>query len=61
MTTVLELGLADLAGTRFAASPLSETVNAVLLLGHPGRAPGSTQSRRARCRSTWGRYTGPGY
>jgi DNA-binding transcriptional ArsR family regulator len=39
MTTVLELGLADLAGTRFAASPLSETVKAVLLLGNPGRAP----------------------
>jgi DNA-binding transcriptional ArsR family regulator len=39
MTTVLELGLADLAGTRFAASPLSETVKAVLLLGDPGRAP----------------------
>jgi len=38
MATVLELGLADLAGTRFAASPLSETVTAVLLLGHPGRA-----------------------
>lgn len=39
MVTVLELGLADLAGTRFAASPLSETVKAVLLLGHPRRAP----------------------
>jgi DNA-binding transcriptional ArsR family regulator len=39
MATVLELGLADLAGTRFAASPLSETVKAVLLLGDPGRAP----------------------
>jgi DNA-binding transcriptional ArsR family regulator len=39
MATVLELGLADLAGTRFAASPLSETVKAVLLLGSPGRAP----------------------
>jgi DNA-binding transcriptional ArsR family regulator len=39
MTTVLELGLADLAGTRFAASPLCETVRAVLLLGDPGRAP----------------------
>jgi len=34
MTTILELGLADLAGTRFAASPLGETVRAVLLLGH---------------------------
>jgi DNA-binding transcriptional ArsR family regulator len=39
MTTVLELGLADLAGTRFAASPLSETVRAVLLLADPGPAP----------------------
>jgi DNA-binding transcriptional ArsR family regulator len=38
MTVVVELGLADLAGTRFAASPLSETMRAVLLLGHPGRA-----------------------
>jgi DNA-binding transcriptional ArsR family regulator len=37
MTTILELGLADLAGTRFAASPLGETVRAVLLLGNPGR------------------------
>jgi DNA-binding transcriptional ArsR family regulator len=33
MTTVLEFSIADLAGTRFAASPLSETVKAVLLLG----------------------------
>ncbi len=39
MTTVLELGLTDLAGTRFAVSPLGETVKAVLLLGDPGRAP----------------------
>ena len=39
MPEVLELGLADLAGTRFAASPLNETVRAVLLLAHPGRAP----------------------
>ena len=38
MATVLELGIADLAGTRFAASPLTETVRAVLLLGDPGRA-----------------------
>lgn len=33
MPIVLELGIADLAGTRFAASPLSETARAVLLLG----------------------------
>jgi DNA-binding transcriptional ArsR family regulator len=39
MATVLELDVVDLAGTRFAASPLSETVTAVLLLGNPGRAP----------------------
>lgn len=38
MTHVLELGVADLAGTRFATSPLGETVRAILLLGHPGRA-----------------------
>ena len=38
MTTVLELGLTDLAGTRFAVSPLSETARAVLLLGRPTRA-----------------------
>lgn len=39
MTTVLELGLVDLAGTRFAVSPLSETIKAALLLGNPDRAP----------------------
>jgi DNA-binding transcriptional ArsR family regulator len=33
MATVLELGIADLAGTRFAVSPLHETVRAVRLLG----------------------------
>ncbi|HEY2505657.1 MAG TPA: metalloregulator ArsR/SmtB family transcription factor [Streptosporangiaceae bacterium] len=33
MATILELGIADLAGTRFAVSPLSETLRAVLLLG----------------------------
>jgi DNA-binding transcriptional ArsR family regulator len=38
MTHLLELGVADLAGTRFATSPLGETVRAVLLLGNPGRA-----------------------
>jgi DNA-binding transcriptional ArsR family regulator len=39
MNMVLKLGLADLAGTRFAVSPLSETVRAVLLLADPGPAP----------------------
>jgi len=39
MTTILELDLVDLAGTRFAVSPLSETVKAMLLLGDPDRAP----------------------
>lgn len=38
MAMVLELGLSDLAGTRFAVSPLSETARAVLLLGRPARA-----------------------
>jgi DNA-binding transcriptional ArsR family regulator len=38
MATVLELGLTDLAGTRFAVSPLSEAARAVLLLGRPTRA-----------------------
>src|SRR3984885_6182067 len=38
MTHVLELGVADLAGTRFATSPLGETGRAVLLLGNLGRA-----------------------
>ena len=33
MLLVLELDVADLAATRFAVSPLSETVRAVLLLG----------------------------
>jgi DNA-binding transcriptional ArsR family regulator len=37
MTHLLELGVADLAGTRFATSPLAETVRAVLLLGNPAR------------------------
>jgi DNA-binding transcriptional ArsR family regulator len=38
MTHLLELSVADLAGTRFATSPLGETVRAVLLLGDPGRS-----------------------
>jgi DNA-binding transcriptional ArsR family regulator len=33
MRLVLELGVADLAGTRFAISPLAETLRAVQLLG----------------------------
>ncbi|HEY1624324.1 MAG TPA: DUF5937 family protein [Streptosporangiaceae bacterium] len=33
MPTVLELGIADLAGTRFAVSPLQETERAIRLLG----------------------------
>jgi DNA-binding transcriptional ArsR family regulator len=32
----LDVGVADIAATRFAVSPLSETVLAVLLLGNPG-------------------------
>jgi DNA-binding transcriptional ArsR family regulator len=35
---VLELDVADLAATRFAISPLSETTKAILLLANPGRA-----------------------
>ena len=35
MLLVLELGVADLAATRFAISPLCETVRAVALLGRP--------------------------
>lgn len=38
MAMILELGLTDLAGTRLAVSPLSETVRAVLLLGGPAQA-----------------------
>jgi len=36
MPLLLELGVADLAATRFAASPLCETVKAVQLLAAPG-------------------------
>ena len=35
MLLVLELDVADLAGTRFAISPLSETTKAILLLARP--------------------------
>jgi DNA-binding transcriptional ArsR family regulator len=35
---VLELDVADLAATRFAISPLSETTKALLLLANPGRS-----------------------
>lgn len=38
MQLVLELDVADLAGTRFAISPLSETTRAILLLANPGRS-----------------------
>jgi len=39
MLLVLELDVADLAGTRFAISPLSETLRAVQLLGNPSPPP----------------------
>lgn len=38
MLLVLELDVADLAATRFAISPLSETTRAMLLLANPSRA-----------------------
>jgi hypothetical protein len=38
MLVVLELDVADLAATRFAISPLSETTRAMLLLGRPNPA-----------------------
>ncbi|HEY6315128.1 MAG TPA: DUF5937 family protein, partial [Streptosporangiaceae bacterium] len=38
MQVVLELGVADLAGTRFAVSPLAETLRALPLLANPGRS-----------------------
>jgi len=38
MQLVLRLDVADLAATRFAISPLSETTRAMLLLANPGRA-----------------------
>src|SRR6202050_4201150 len=39
MQVVLKLGVADLAGTRFAISPLHETLRALPLLSHPDRSP----------------------
>ena len=39
MDLVLELGVADLAGTRFAISPLHETLRALPLLAKPDRSP----------------------
>jgi DNA-binding transcriptional ArsR family regulator len=39
MQLVLELGVADLAGTRFAISPLHETLRALPLLANPDRSP----------------------
>jgi DNA-binding transcriptional ArsR family regulator len=39
MLVVLELGVADLAATRFAVSPLHETLRALPLLADPGRSP----------------------
>ena len=38
MRLVLELGVADLAATRFAVSPLAETLRALPLLANPGRS-----------------------
>jgi hypothetical protein len=34
---MLEIGVADLAASRFAVSPLGETVTAIQLLAEPGR------------------------
>ena len=39
MQLVLKLGVADLAGTGFAVSPLYETRRALPLLAKPGRSP----------------------
>ena len=39
MRLVLELGVADLAGTRFAISPLHETLRALPLIANPSRSP----------------------
>src|SRR5260370_20806516 len=39
MQLVLELGVADLGGTRFAISPLHETLRALPLLANPDRSP----------------------
>src|ERR1700684_2081385 len=38
MQLLLELGVADLAATRFAVSPLHETLRALPLLADPGRS-----------------------
>ena len=38
MLLVLELDVADLAATRFAISPLYETLKALPLLANPGRS-----------------------
>jgi DNA-binding transcriptional ArsR family regulator len=38
MLVVFDLDVADLAATRFAISPLSETTRAILLLANPGRS-----------------------
>jgi DNA-binding transcriptional ArsR family regulator len=38
MQLVLELSVADIAGTRFAVSPLAETLRALPLLANPGRS-----------------------
>jgi len=38
MLLVLELDVADLAGTRFAVSPLAETLRSLPLLANPGRS-----------------------
>jgi DNA-binding transcriptional ArsR family regulator len=43
MPTVLKLSIADLAGTRFAVSPLEETVRALALLGHLDEMPAVNQ------------------
>ena len=58
---MLELDVADLAATRFAISPLSETVRAILLLG--GRdtpAVNLPWVRWARSELTGGRCGFPG-
>lgn len=41
MAMTIELGVAELAGTRFAISPLSETVSALQQLGHRRRRDGN--------------------
>ena len=59
MLLVLELDVADLAATRFAISPLCETIRAVALLGRPDPpsanrpwvrwAQGSSKGGRCSC------------